>query len=313
MDRRRFLRNSALLTAGVMTSRVIGLDGSVPAYASPYRAFENKSEWNKPLPANAPRDTNSGKYIAALKAFDASVQFPRLVDGSWAEPIYWAKKGDPVYSVKGCPVKLRIPKRARPASSSDAQLTIYDLGRGLVAKLQGAVFSGGVWKAANTELYYLPSNGLDGRLKASDDKRNYGHRGIPAPTHAVRWDEVKAGAIHHVLKVALKKTAPKHVYPAVADQGGSGIIPMGAVFRIKPGVNLRGRGLRGAALVVATAMQTYGVVIGDQTGVPMALKLENLALEGKTARWSNVNLGPRSLEKIRFDDFECIKLGYHRT
>jgi hypothetical protein len=313
MDRRRFLRNSAILTAGAMGAHVLGADGSIPAFAAtPYRAFENKSEWNKPLPANAPRDTNSGKYIAALKAFDASVQFPRLVDGSWAEPIYWAKKGDPYYTVSGCPIKIRIPKGARPASSSDAQITIYDRGRGLVAKLQGATYSGGVWRAANTSVYYLGSNGLDGSLKASDNKHNYGHRGIPSPTHAVRWDEVKSGEIRHVLKVALKKTAPKHVYPATGDQGGSGTIPMGAVFRIKPSVSLRGRGLKGAALVVATAMQTYGVVIGDQTGVPMALKLENLGLEHRSVRWSDVHLGPRSLEKIHFDDFECIKLGYHR-
>jgi hypothetical protein len=59
-------------------------------------------------------------------------------------------------------------------------------------------------------------------------------------------------------------------------------------------------------------MQTYGVVIGDQSGVPMALKLENLALEGQTSRWADVSLGPKSLAKITFDDFECIQLGYHR-
>jgi hypothetical protein len=313
MDRRRFLRNSALLTAGVLTSRVLGADGSEPALAAgPYRAFESTSEWNRPLPVNAPRDANSGQYVAALKAFDATVQYPRLVGGSWAEPIFWAKTGDPEYAIKGFPVKIRIPQGAQPATSNDAQITIYDLERGLVAKMQRAAFSGGTWTAANTQLAYLASNGLDRKLAESDDTRNYGHRGIAAPTHAVRLDEVRAGSIDHVLKVALKKTAPAHVYPAVADQHGSGTIPMGAMFRIKPGVDLAGRGLQGAALVIATAMQTYGVVIGDQSGVPMALKLENLALEGLTARWSDVNLGPRSLSRITFDDFECVQLGYHR-
>jgi hypothetical protein len=313
MDRRSFVRNTALLTAGVAGAQIIGLEGWQEALAAtPYRAFSDNSEWNRPLPRNAPISKHSAAFIRELKSFDPQVQFPRLVDGSWAEPIFWAKQGDPYFSIAGVPVKLRIPRHARPASTSDAQVTIYDRGRRLVAKLQGARYSSGKWYARNSSIYYLRSNGLDGDLRESNNKRNYGHRGIAPPTHAVRLDEVRGGAIKHVLKVALRRTAPKHVYPAVGDQSGSGSIPMGAMFRIKPSVDLTRRGLTPSALVVARAMQRFGVVIGDQSGVPMALKLENLALEGRSARWSELRLGPRSLERIHFDDFECIRLGYHR-
>jgi hypothetical protein len=65
-------------------------------------------------------------------------------------------------------------------------------------------------------------------------------------------------------------------------------------------------------LVIATAMQRYGVVIGDTGGVPMSLKLEALETEKRKERWSEVGLDHNSLSAIRFDDMECIQLGYHR-
>jgi hypothetical protein len=74
----------------------------------------------------------------------------------------------------------------------------------------------------------------------------------------------------------------------------------------------RDEGASDAALVIARAMQRYGAVIGDQSGVPMALKLENLPVEGRSERWSDVGIDSDSLASIPFDDFECIQLGYHR-
>ncbi|MGZ4132126.1 MAG: hypothetical protein ACXVWF_03690, partial [Actinomycetota bacterium] len=59
-------------------------------------------------------------------------------------------------------------------------------------------------------------------------------------------------------------------------------------------------------------MQTYGFVIGDQSGVPMALKLENLQAEGSTHRWSDVGIANDSLSTIGFEDLHCIELGYRR-
>jgi hypothetical protein len=210
------------------------------------------------------------------------------------------------------PFPVRIPAGAVPAATSDAQLTVYDVTRGYVIELQKAAFDGRTWQAGWTAIYHLGSNGLSGELPEADDPRNRGHRGVPPPVHAVRWDEVQAGEIRHVLKVAIRRTASKHAYPASAHGRGTGMIPEGAVFRIRPAVDLRARGLQGAALVIATAMQRFGVVVSDQAGVPMALKLENLAAEGRPQRWADVGIGPKSLSRLTFDDFRCVRLGYHR-
>ena len=44
----------------------------------------------------------------------------------------------------------------------------------------------------------------------------------------------------------------------------------------------------------------------------MALKLEALETEKRVERWSRHGLTADSLAAIRFDDLECVKLGYHR-
>jgi hypothetical protein len=208
--------------------------------------------------------------------------------------------------------KVRIPREAEPAPNSDAELTVFDLEMGWVIKLTKASFDG-TWHGRARDWYSLGSNGLEGRLPESDEKRNTGHRGYPPPLHGVRWDEIEAGAIRHTLKVSLDKTGESHVYPGTGHESHrGGIIPEGAIFRIKPAVDLRARGLSGAALVIAKAMQDYGVVIGDTGGVPMSLKLEALETEKRKERWSQQGLTKDSLSAIRFDDLECIKLGYHR-
>jgi hypothetical protein len=314
MDRRRFIQSSVVVAAGLAARNslldILGSDAL--ALTTPYRAFSDASEWNRTLPANAPVDPSSDAFVRVLKGFNTSVPYARLDDGAWAQPVYWAKLGDPEYAIPPLPFTVRIPAGAVPAATSDAQLTVFDIARGYVIGLQKASFDGRTWRAGWTAIYYLGSNGLSGDLPESDDPRNRGHWGCPPPLYAVRWDEVQAGAIRHVLKVAIRQTTSAHVYPASSNGSGSGMIPVGAVFRIKPTVDLRARGLQGAALVIATAMQQYGVEVSDITGVPMALKLENLAAEGRSQRWADIGIGPKSLSSVTFDDFQCVKLGYHR-
>jgi hypothetical protein len=314
VERRRFLRDALLIGSGVAAGPLVARTFFDPAEAAGgvYRAFRDSSEWNRPLPANAPIDDRSGDFIRQLSGWAGDEPFAHLGTGSWAEPIYWAGAGDPEYWIERLGRRIRIPKRADAAATADAQLTVFDRPRGYVAKLQGARRTTSGWSAANAAIYFLGSNGLHADLKESDDGRNRGHRGFPPAIHAVRLDELRAGKIAHVLKVAIPDTASRHVYPAIGNEGGDGIIPEGAMFRIKRSVDLRRRGLRHHALTIARAMQVYGVVIGDRSGTPMTLKMENLVTSGRQVDWDDLGLDSKSLSKIRFGDMECIRLGYHR-
>src|SRR5439155_18451826 len=132
--------------------------------------------------------------------------------GLWGNPIYWAGPSDPAYSIRnscssGQPPEfssVRIPVGAKPDSTSDASMTVYDGDKGLVY---------GLWRTAydpvtdslsscGGTVYYLSSNGLAGTLFQSDQAQNRGHRGVPPPVFAVRYDEIRFGQINHELKIA---------------------------------------------------------------------------------------------------------------
>ena len=168
----------------------------------------------------------------------------------------------------------------------------------------------GSWSACGGSVFYLGSNGLEGRAEGTDEPRNFGHRGVPAPTYAVRWDEIQAGSIDHALKIAIDDTCD-HVWPMVGDEGceGGGLIPEGTRIRIKPGIDLSAYDLSPAALTVANALQRYGAYVGDRSGGPVALKLENTVAEGSGFLWNGV-LDARSLDAIPLSAYEVVERGW---
>ena len=129
--------------------------------------------------------------------------------------------------------RIRIPTTAEPDDTSDAAMTVYDLANGFVGAFHWTVKTvapdGTVsWSACGGSVYHLGSNGLEQRADGADDQRNWGHRGVPAPTYAVRWDEIQASRIDHALKIAIQHTCD-HVWPMVGDEGcdSGGLIPEG--------------------------------------------------------------------------------------
>ena len=294
---------------------------------SSYRAFSVRSYWNQPLPANVPVDPNSKEIIGYLKA-DNDYNYIRLAGtsstGTWGQPIYWAEAGDKVYSVSSTRYELppefsslRIPRAARSDGSSDGAMVVYDLDKGYVAWLWQAVYDQAhdKWTAGGGGMTYLESNGLDRKWKHVEgtDSRNRGHRGVPAPVGAVRYDEVKgARAINHVLKIGVNTTKAQAVFPMVGHEYGTNAAfapPEGTRLRIKRSVDLKSLPLSRDEFVVAKALQTYGAVIGGQSGANVTLKVEHTIAEGRGYLWKGV-LSSESLESIPLDFFEVVRLGY---
>jgi hypothetical protein len=140
------------------------------------------------------------------------------------------------------------------------------------------------------------------------NRANFGHRGLPGLYLGIRYQEVVDQSIPHVLKIAIPDTASSHVYPYVGDEGRGGAIPEGTLIRLKASVDLAG--LSPAARVIAQALQTYGAVVGDTSGGPVELKVENLFVEQSTDRWGNLSVNANSLSSIPLTDFEVVKEGY---
>jgi hypothetical protein len=299
-----------------------------PETNRPYRAFSSSSYWNTPLPPDAPADQHSNRIIAFIQQ-TATSQYLRLAGansaGNWGNPIYWASADDPAYTVRNsCPysqppefASIRIPLGARPDPTSDSAMTVYDLSKDVVYAFHRASYSTATdeWTACGGAVYYLASNGLHGDLRRSDEDRNRGHRGAPPPTFAVRYDEVQHGSIEHVLKIAVPRTKCTHVFPMINDECGTlekYAPPEGTRIRIKPSIDLSTFDLSPQAMTIARALQEYGAVIGDQSGGPASLKLENTVAEGHGDLWTGL-LGADSLSAIPLKSYEAIRLGFDPT
>ena len=269
---------------------------------APFRAFTPESWWNTPVPDGAPSHPRAADILrymrTAEEAAEGCVRLAGADDSQWGQPVYWATPEDPSHRVvvsKDEPPPelqdLRIPDGALAANNNDGSMTLFDVDRGYVVALTDAAYDSGsgTWRASGATVTYLDSNGLDVRTGQSTDERNRGsHRGNNAAVMMARFDEVEAGRIEHVLKVASgPDPSSRAVFPMVGSDGDSSdpsAPPQGLRFRIKPSVDLESLGLPPQALVIARALQEYGFYIGDSGGVT-ALKLEDTRSQGRGERW----------------------------
>jgi hypothetical protein len=276
-------------------------------YYSPYPpvlAFEARSWWNAAVPADAPDNPNEAAILDYLSTAEESgegcLTFAGAGDSAWGQPIYWARPGDRQYDVQGLQDgsppelnRIRIPDGARSADNSDGTMTIFDERRGYVAMFTDAAYDkdSDTWSAAGGSVAYLDSNGLSSMLPESNEPDNVGnHRGNNGAVAAVRFDEVQEGSIDHVLKIAIgPEAADRAVFPMTGSDGDylgddPAVPPQGLRLRINPSIDLDELRLHPEALVIAKALQTYGMYIGDSGGVT-ALKLEDTVSEGRGQLW----------------------------
>ncbi|MBA2390027.1 MAG: hypothetical protein H0V67_07180 [Geodermatophilaceae bacterium] len=208
-----------LLVVGALVVSILSAPwpaaGAPAPIDDPYRAFGGSSWWNTPLPPQAPEHPNEGGILNYLRTAEDNgggfLRFAGADDSEWGQPVYWASSGDREYDVRWSAGlrqpeldNLRIPANMRAADTSDGALTLFDVERGYVVAMTDAAYNAPLdsWSVGGATVTYLDSNGLDSRLLDSDDRRNSGsHRGNNGATMMARLDEVRAGAIEHVIKV----------------------------------------------------------------------------------------------------------------
>jgi hypothetical protein len=290
--------------AGTATSRV----------ASPVRAFSDASWWNIPL-GSAPVDPRSAAYIQDSQSAAHTQNYVNLTVGNWGMPIYQAVSTDPLYTINpsssGPTVVIHIPAAATQQPTSDGEIAIVDPSTNQSVGLWKASFNSAThrWASAGASRYLLSSTGIQQSLPGGTPG-NDGHRGVPSAVRAVQKSEITSGAINHRLEIYWWATAGRTPQGASAyfpmnssEQGKGGIVPEGIVVRIKPSVNLATKGLSPAALVIATALQKYGAVVGDNSGSGNNLKVQS------NADWSGV-LNATSLKSLSWNDYEFVRGGF---
>lgn len=264
--------------------------GAVSAPVAGAQIFAPSSYRNTPLSDSAPVDPLSSSYVLDL------TQKVRL-DGafvnttSYSTPVYTVPSTQPTQPVivdnpahnpcipgetygNPCLVEqwqaVPLPANPVPSAGTDGDLVVYqpstdtmwEFWRFRVDPLSGqahAVYGGRIQNFSSNPGYYTATPGTQFGVAATS---------IPLLAGLQQISELQAGAIDHVVSAALLAPQRGFRWPA---QRGSGINPVvtaakeGTCFRLPATLNLAGYNLSHYGLILATAIQRYGMVITDAT------------------------------------------------
>ncbi len=304
------------------------------------RFFSEESFWNQPIPIDAEVDPQSERWIKMLEKEPTGENFG-ISWKEWTIPVYEVDENTPTYNVvhhylnKGekriwntvndrnrfghgpgfNPVP--IPKNAVPDPEGDAHLAIIDWERKLAWDMWGLKKNeDGTWQSKTGMFYRLDGSGVfDGfELGYVDDESVHFHgpsraAGVPIFAGLIMYDEVMSGKINHKLSCATRYAAYKEfVYPASWTDGFTKDgIPEGAVIRLDPKLNLSQFDLTKEEIIIAKALQEYGMVTVDiAQGQPIYAEglwgHPNKSWEGKLREWDG------GINSIPYKHYQIMKV-----
>ena len=319
---RRVTRCCLALAAGVLLSAAAGLiamaAGTWPAGASARVAaiaatvpaaitcpvLPAADPINQDISA-APVDPNSARYIASIGAgghlhpdfgTDPSDGIPYAVVGPRQPrvPIHFTAYGD-----QSDPGPYPIPPGAPVEGAGqpgDQHVLVLQNGTCRLFELYQAQRAGLGWDAGSGAVFNLRSTKLrpDGWTSADA-------AGLPILPLLVRYDDVRAGAIDHALRMTVAATQRGYIHPAThyaSSDSDPALPPMGLRLRLKASYDLSRFG--GAARIVLVALKRYGLIVADNgsswfiTGAP-------------DPRWNDTNLD--QLKTVPGSAFEVVRSG----
>ena len=326
IDRRDLLIISAVIVAAMATglvfrSRTIKVRAArLQHVAAPAPYFPPGAAWTEDV-SHAPLDPNSATMIATLARAGGwgngrmQVDFGLRVLEADADtpyvPFHYRSGSNsgalnPVSSVplpRGGGVEGQ-PGYHCPNLDNDCHLIVVDRGHGKLYEAYQADYSDGVLSALGIVVWDLhrvyPPSGLGDQCSSSDAA------GFPIAPLLFNADELASGSINHAIRFILPNSrirAGVFVHPAThagAPRGPATAPAMGARIRLKASYDVSQ--LPPAAQIVARAMQKYGMLLADGGNVTLTAQSDL----DTTAKYSDVDFGPRDLQKLKVTDFEVI-------
>ena len=199
------------------------------------------------------------------------------------------------------PVPPNAPVEGGPSSTGDRHVLVVDRDACRLWELYSAYpqNGGASWTAGSGATWDLNSNAMRPLGWTSGDAA-----GLPILPGLVRYDEVAAGEIDHVIRFTAPRTANAYVWPAShrAATGGASDPPMGAWFRLKASFDISGFSPQNQ--VILSALKKHGMVLADNgsswfmSGVP-------------DERWNNTDLN--ALRSVPGSAFEAVDVSSLRV
>ncbi len=176
-------------------------------------------------------------------------------------PINFTDYGDES-DVGPYPIPLTANVEGGPASTGDRHVLAVDKDAKLLYEMFVAVPKNNRWDAACGAVFDLSANKMRTEGWTSADAA-----GLPILPGLVRYDEIAKGEINHAIRMTVDTSQNKYLWPArhaASRNSNPNSPPMGLRFRLKASTNIS-KFPRGA-LIVATAMKKYGLIVADNGG-----------------------------------------------
>ena len=232
------------------------------ASAAATKWFSQKSPFNNPVAAPGSVDPSSTAWAQALYGAAGDVGLWVNSD-AWTTTVYQANPATPRVSVwiDNTRKRITIPYSAdwRASPDADSHIAIIDGTTGCdyeIPDLNAAPLSG------HSEGTYRIYRGSGAHVPT-------GHTGAALSLLAglIRPSDVRAGVIRHALAFGAPITGPAFVAPASSSDGRtSGGIPEGTRFQLDPSYDLGPLHLSKFQLMLARALQRYGMYLRDTAG-----------------------------------------------
>lgn len=247
---------AALVVAVVVLAATLvgGLATAASRTVARARAAQGPQEASCPIfPTNnplnqdisqAPVNANSARYVEAIGA-GLHLHPSFAPDPHYGIPYAIVSRGQPRVPIRitesratSDPGPYPIPPNAPVEAGSDHHVLILQEGTCRLFELWEARRAGNGWEAGAGAVFNLRSNALRPEGSASADAA-----GLPIFPVLARYPEVRAGAIHHALRVAVPRTQRGYIHPAIHFSSSSndpGLPPMGLRLRLKSSFSLAG-------------------------------------------------------------------------
>ena len=281
----------ALLLACAVTIGALILTGSPRRArpASPFRFFAADSFWNRPLPASAPVDPDSGEMIAGLMR--EVTREEQAGNGPWIDT---TTDGVPILTVPGDQPTVRVeleeqagsgplaqawsavplPSTARP-SEGEHDLVVWQPSTDRMWEFFKLIRVDGRWRAewggAMQRVSRDPGVYGPGAWSGAEAYWGVTACSLPLVGGAITVPQLEAGSIDHALALAVPDTrAGVYAAPARRTDGkfaSPAAIPEGARLRLDPSLDLSKLNMPPLTRMIAHAAQRYGLIVRDTGGV----------------------------------------------
>jgi hypothetical protein len=337
--------NTAAATSGA-SPQSTGASETTNAGTTP-ELFASTSVWNQPLSPTAAIDPGSGAMVSDL-ATQAVAEYQQnigpYIETTGTTTVYEVGAGQPTVRVQLSDPALwwrvalqsafdavPIPTNAQPAAGSDAEMTIWQPSTDklweffeMQKQADGwhAAWGGAIENVSQSPGYYTTSS-WPGALSVWGATAT----SLPAAAGVITLQDIRQGQINHALALELPyPRAGTWTWPAQrADGTGTDpdAIPEGAQLRLDPKLNLAALHLPPLTMMIAQAVQRYGMIVRDQTHQAIGLYAENPIPLGSNPYYTSGTPNPTGpfggqwpdtlLHSFPWSSLEVLKMNLHSS